>query len=89
MGQMDKLMHFSAFLSIAVSAALASGPTRHSAWAIAAALLGYGALIEIAQIWIPGRDASWLDLLADALGIACGLSLAFALRRWGPLRQPR
>ena len=88
-GNLDKLMHFAAFLALSVSANLAAERKRQLAWPLATALLAYGALIEIAQIWIPGRDASWLDLLSDACGIACGVALSRVLLRWGPLRRSR
>lgn len=35
----------------------------------------YGLLLETAQNYIPGRDFSWLDLLADALGGTLGMLL--------------
>ena len=79
--QLDKLLHFVAFATLAVSSALALQPGRRSNWAIAALLLLYGALIEIVQIYVPGRDASWLDLMADAAGIAAGLAVVTLLRR--------
>ena len=39
-------------------------------------LLGFGVLIEVAQLYVPGRSAEWADLLADAIGIACGAVIA-------------
>lgn len=87
LGNLDKLMHGAAFFALALTAALAQRPSPRNTWRLTAALLAYGALIEVAQRWIPGRDASGLDLLADAVGTACGLAVAWALRRWGPLRQ--
>ena len=79
--QLDKLQHFMAFSTLAVTWALARSPSRRGHWAIAAWLLLYGALIEIVQAYVPGRDASWLDLMADAVGIAAGLGLVTLLRR--------
>ena len=70
-----------AFSTLAVTWALARSPSRRGHWAIAAWLLLYGALIEIVQAYVPGRDASWLDLMADAVGIAAGLGLVTLLRR--------
>jgi len=83
----DKLLHFSAFVWLAISAALALIPGRRSAWRVVAGLLAYGAFIEIVQAFIPGRDASLLDLLADAAGIAAGLALVAGLRHLPGLAQ--
>ncbi len=77
----DKLLHFSAFLALAISSSLALTPGRRSGWRVVAGLLVYGTLIEIVQAFVPGRDASVQDLLADAAGIAAGLTLCALLRR--------
>ncbi len=84
---LDKLLHFSAFATLALPSALALAPSRRNTWAVAAALLLYGALIEIVQTYVPGRDASWWDLLADAAGIATGLLLVGALRQLPVLQR--
>ena len=79
----DKLLHVLAFATLALTAALACSPGRNSNWGIAALLLLHGALIEVVQAYVPGREASWLDLMADAVGIAAGLGLARLWRRLG------
>ncbi|MBS0262949.1 MAG: VanZ family protein [Planctomycetes bacterium] len=38
---------------------------------------------EISQIWIPGRTFEWLDLTADAVGIALGQWIALRIWRRG------
>jgi VanZ family protein len=76
----DKLLHFGAFSALAVSLALGLVPSRRSLWLATASLLAYGALIEVVQAFIPGREASVLDWLADAAGIAAGLGLVAGLR---------
>jgi len=44
-------------------------------------LLVYGGLIEVLQLFVPGRSAEWGDLLADGIGIVFGIGLAaFVLR---------
>lgn len=91
--QLDKLQHLFAFVALAASSALAMAPARRGnllwaqGWALAGVWLLYGALIEVMQAFIPGRQASWLDLLADAAGIALGLALAQSLRRWPVLSR--
>jgi VanZ family protein len=92
-GQLDKLQHLGAFMALTAASALALAPTKSSRlpWAQGLALAGgwmlYGGLIEVLQAFIPGRQPSWLDLLADAAGIAAGLALAHALRRWPVLSR--
>lgn len=64
----DKTNHLLAF---AVLLALFdyAHPSR-SIWTVKLPLLIiYAALIEIIQIAVPGREASWFDLLADGLGL--------------------
>ncbi|MCP3979919.1 MAG: hypothetical protein GY716_11485 [bacterium] len=69
----DKALHFGAY---AVFGALCMRachggfrPARAAATAAALAIaLGYGALDEWHQSMVPGRDPSFLDWIADALG---------------------
>jgi VanZ family protein len=53
-------------------------------WLVAAGLLAYGALVEVAQSFTPYRQADSFDLAADAAGIFVGTLLSAAgLRHWG------
>ena len=72
----DKLNHASAFAALALAARLAVPAGARSAWVAASALLAYGGLIEIAQLFVPGREGEWADLLGDAVGVALGTALA-------------
>ncbi|MBL8306050.1 MAG: VanZ family protein [Rubrivivax sp.] len=77
----DKIEHLLAFGAMACTGALGFS----TLWPVAASLLGYGVFIEVVQLWIPGREASVADVLADAAGIALGFALVSALRhRWPP-----
>ena len=86
----DKLNHAAAFATLAAVAFLGFART----WArIAAALLAFGALIEVLQSFTATRSAEWGDLLADGVGIALGLLLAGAVvkavsRRSGAGKMP-
>jgi VanZ family protein len=78
----DKGNHVLAFF---VMAWLADGGwpgPRHAPmrWAL---LLGYGAAIEVIQQLLPLRELSWLDLLADGIGIGLYAALAALLSRVG------
>lgn len=73
----DKADHWAGFAALAF--------TIRPAWprwpvALGAALLlAWGGAIELIQIAIPGRDGSWGDWLADAIGIAAGLAAQAAI----------
>jgi VanZ family protein len=78
----DKANHLLAFAALAVCAVFGFRGRRAALWAVLAALLAFGAAIELLQQLVPNRQAEWADLLADALGIALGAALASAwLRR--------
>lgn len=64
----DKLSHAVAFGVIALSAAL-GWPHKGFLRSLAMPLLGFGMLIEVMQLLIPGREFSLLDILADGVGI--------------------
>ena len=84
----DKALHFVAYGALAVLwvRALHGGlrPLRPRPTIVAVFLtILYGASDELHQFFVPGRDASVLDVLADALGAlsAAGV-LGFVLSRW-------
>lgn len=77
----DKLNHVLAFTALGFSACLGCAGERRACLRRSAALLAFGGLIEILQWFVPGRSSEWGDLLGDALGIACGVLLAFAVLR--------
>ncbi len=83
----DKLEHLLAFGTLGASAMCALPAGLRAALAAATALLAYGGFIELVQTHIPGRTASWADLLADAAGVAIGVALVAVLRRRWPARH--
>ena len=64
----DKLSHSIAFAALALSAAL-GWPKRDFVRSVLIPLLIFGVLIEVIQYFIPMREFSLLDMLADAVGI--------------------
>lgn len=77
----DKANHLLAFIALAVAGRFGFPGQGPRLLAPAAALLAFGALIEVVQTGVPGRSAEWADLLADLAGIAAGTLLAtLALR---------
>ncbi|MCE2573787.1 VanZ family protein [Motilimonas eburnea] len=75
----DKVNHLAAFASLALVGrfAFTLAPWQLTLW-----LLGYGALIEGIQAFIPNRFASGFDLLADLIGIGLGLLVYTILAPW-------
>lgn len=77
-GVSDKLLHFLAYVALAL--VFAAAFSRRHWLAIALGLAGFGALIELLQHWLPGRRAGeWMDLASNLAGIATGLALALAV----------
>lgn len=72
----DKWLHGIAFVVLAVWFAGQYQPRSY--WRIALGLLAFGVLIEACQRLVTYRSADWLDIAADAAGIAVGLAIALA-----------
>ncbi|MFG6490251.1 VanZ family protein [Roseateles sp. BYS78W] len=77
----DKANHALAFASLAFSAVWAFWQQPRLWPRLVAVLLAYGIGIEIAQSFIPSRDADWHDVVADSVGIALGLLVAWPIAR--------
>jgi len=78
--QADKLVHLVLFAVQAVLGrrwARAAGLRAPDLWALAATV-AYGALTELLQLYVPGRDGDLFDLAADGTGAV----LAVVLARW-------
>lgn len=76
----DKVRHFIAYAILGV---LFAEAFRNRSWVlIALALAAYGGVLEILQGIMPvGREASWLDQIANITGAFAGvLALRFARR---------
>ena len=70
--------HFLVF----VLAGLAFGlgyPFRYAAHC--AALLLFAAIVELAQLWAPGRHARLTDFVFNALGLCASMGLAYVVAR--------
>lgn len=72
----DKVLHFTAFATLVLPCAIFLA--RYLVRIVPLALL-FGGAIELLQPDF-GREASWPDLQADALGIAAGAVLGLTLR---------
>lgn len=82
----DKTNHLLAFSTLAFCCVWACWPRPRQWPLLVGALLTYGVAIEIAQSFLPPRSADAADVLADGLGIALGLLLAWPVaalaQRW-------
>ncbi|PMY01573.1 VanZ family protein, partial [Pseudomonas sp. GW460-13] len=68
----DKSNHMLAF---AVLGVLGRRAYAGRGWAVLLGLVAYGGLIELLQGQTGYREAVWLDLLADSVGLAAGMAL--------------
>ncbi len=73
----DKLLHFIAYFGLSGLALLALNPGRRAIYA-AVMLIAMGGVLEIVQGFV-GRDASWGDALANALGVVGGCALGWII----------
>jgi VanZ family protein len=89
---LDKVAHLLAFTALAFSGYLGFPASRGTRTALPFGLLAYGGLIEVLQLFVPGRTSEWGDLLADGIGIVFGIGLAALMlhscRATGPLLGP-
>ncbi len=74
----DKAKHFFAFLVLAWLSDF-SFPDRRFDYINLMMLLGYGLLIELIQWYLPYREFSLLDVVADFVGCFCYLFFASSL----------
>lgn len=72
----DKLAHVGTFALIGCAAGVASGSQgRLRAACCVAGALALGVTDELHQVYLPGRSASWADLLANVFGGIAGAGL--------------
>lgn len=78
----DKLAHGGIFALLACGIGVASGlhGRRRLLFAVSAAVL-IGAVDEWHQMYLPGRQASWIDLAADVVGSMAGAVLLVITRK--------
>jgi len=69
----DKLVHILAYAILGIVGSIGY-PNRSMTAVLIGGLTVLGGAIEIAQIYIPGRDGTLLDVLANALGSVLGVA---------------
>jgi VanZ family protein len=73
----DKLLHVFGFLLLYISAFFSQIFSGHRQ--VSLFLLSYGIFSELVQFFLPYRNFSNLDIIADLIGIICGLILVKTL----------
>jgi len=76
----DKVMHFCAYLVFSVLC-LPFINQRYSLLFCAAGIFCYGVLIELVQAYVPLRDTSFLDVLANTSGVFSGMFLVLKAKK--------
>lgn len=71
----DKFEHFAAYGMLAAAGGVGY-PTRGARAKVVLCLLALGVGIEVAQGFVPGREASAMDMLANAIGAVTGVLTA-------------
>lgn len=67
----DISLHLLAFTYLTIALRIAHAQLL--IWIVAPALLFYGGFIEVAQSYLPPRQAEWKDFGVDVLGVGVGL----------------
>ncbi len=83
-GVSDKILHTLAFAGLSFLLAWTlpkwGQGLSHVGWAAGIAFI-YACIDELTQMLIPSRSCDLWDLLADSVGIACGITCYLILRR--------
>jgi VanZ family protein len=74
----DKLQHFMAYAALGFAGSLGF-PGRKPTIFLALGVVLLGAALEVAQSFVPARDMSFGDGVADLLGVAVGIGLGYLI----------
>lgn len=75
----EKVEHIAAY-ALLTFLAVSGWKGRISPWVMGLIVVGYGGLLEILQIIAPGRDSSWLDIVANCFGVILGIGIVGLMR---------
>ncbi|MFM7007313.1 MAG: VanZ family protein [Flavobacteriales bacterium] len=79
----DKVGHFIGYGILSLNTFLVFGfRSRWHTLFILLFLVGWGVLMECLQGFVPGREVSGLDIVANTIGVAIGTSLYFWWKRY-------
>jgi VanZ family protein len=71
-GEHDKINHFIAYAVLSLNLGFVVKRVKTYLFCIPL-LFAYGLLLEYFQGFVPGRQPSWLDALANSIGVVIGL----------------
>jgi len=74
-----RLEHMAAYWIAGIAVVIAY--PRRSNWSIAALLCTYAGILELGQMYIPGRHAALLDWIASSSGVLCACLTVFIFHR--------
>ncbi len=81
-GWSDKVQHLVAYAVLAVLGGIGWAASAVARRRMALGLVALGVVIEIAQGFVPGRLPELLDGIANVAGVAAGVSVTAAARRF-------
>ncbi len=79
-GLSDKLLHFTAYFTLALIPSL--GFPRRAALGAALAMIPLGILLDTLQLYVPGRSFELADILTNAAGVLTALLTAQAIAEY-------
>jgi VanZ family protein len=74
-----RLEHVAAYLIAGIAVIIAY--PRKPSWSITATLSIYAGVLELGQMYIPGRHAAWLDWIASSSGALCAFLTVFTCHK--------
>jgi len=80
LGEHDKINHFIAYSVLSLNFGLVVKNLKTFLFCLPL-LIGYGLLFEYLQGFVPGRQPSWLDAIANSIGVIIGF-VFFAFVGW-------
>ena len=83
-GQIEHL-----FAYACAAAALTLGYQHSPRWRLMAGLVAYAAVLEVGQLYVPGRHAAVIDWAASSLGAVLGVLAMASLMQPPPRQRPR
>ena len=79
-GMWDKLEHAAAYAILCVIGVV-SYPRRRTRWTLPIGLVACGIALELLQSFVPGREASVADAIANTFGVVIGFAASMLIRK--------
>ncbi len=76
----DKLEHAAAYAILCVIGVV-SYPRKRTRWVLLIGLVAFGTALELGQSFVPGREASSADVIANTFGVVIGFAVSMFTRR--------